>query len=203
LLDFYRCVHAFKGVCSLMGTRLTLAKSIASRLHDLEGRLAVKDHWTQAPQWLPEFEKVLQHIQLDLYEASRVRGTSAVPGTENPALGQASSPVPSSEGALGSGSVLSLGSGSGSGSGNPDKTPVSVKVLSGGRELVFPWARILEFVPGRQVRHRPVVPVQGRLLAVVPSQGAAHEQEVFLGIAVSTQLGQSIVVPVQTLELVY
>ena len=170
LLDFYRCIHAFKGACSLMAPRLTLAARIAGRLHEMEGRLAIKDHWPQAASWIPGFESDLAAIRKDLHEAwiescrRNCEGRIEQDGGEG--------------------------------------LPSAVRASSGGRELVFPWASILEFIPGVQVQSRPLVPVQGQLLAVVPSQGAAHD-EVLFGIAVRTHGGQKIVVPVQRLELLF
>ncbi len=170
LLDFYRCIHAFKGACSLMAARLPMAAQIAARLHDMEGRLAVKDHWVEAASWLPEFEREMEAIRVGLAGAWQ-------------------------QSAERTGTIRVLVPGR-------DDYPASVRARSGGRELVFPWSSIVEFLPGVQVQARPLVPVRGELLAVIPAQGPAHEGVRF-GIAVRTQSGQQIVVPVQELELVY
>ena len=42
LLAFYRCIHGFKGACSLMAERLPVAARITARLHEMEGRLAIR-----------------------------------------------------------------------------------------------------------------------------------------------------------------
>lgn len=170
LLDFYRCIHAFKGACSLMAARLPMAAQIAARLHDMEGLLAIKDRWVEAASWIPDFERAMDTIRAELSGAWQ-------------------------QSAERTGTIRVLVPGR-------DDYPTSVRARSGGRELVFPWSSIVEFLPGVQVQARPLVPVRGELLAVIPPQGPAHEGVRF-GIAVRTQSGQQIVVPVQELELVY
>ncbi len=169
-LAFYRCIHAFKGACTLMAPRLPVAGRIAERLHAMEGGLAIKDRWKEAASWIPGFESDLRHIQRELHGAWQALCERAC--AERLEL-SAESPLPS-----------------------------SVRARSGERELQFPWASIIEFIPGVQVQGRPLVPVQGELLAVIPPQGPAHEGVRF-GIAVRTQAGQKIVVPVRELELVF
>jgi hypothetical protein len=170
LLDFYRCIHAFKGACSLMASRLDIAARITPRLHGMEGKLAIKDRWVQAASWLPVFRAELMGIRQDLQEAWQKSCEQAC----DQRLDEASL----------------------------DAFPQAVRARSGGRELKFPWSSILEFIPGVQVQNRPLVAVKGELLAVIPAQGPAHD-EVRFGIAVKTQTGQRIVVPVQELELVF
>jgi hypothetical protein len=170
LLDFYRCIHAFKGACSLMASRLDIAAKIMHRLHDMEGKLAIKDRWSEAPGWLPVFRAELMGIRQELQDAWQKSCEEAC----HQRLDDSS----------------------------PDSLPQAVRARSGGRELEFPWSSIVEFIPGVQVEKRPLVPVRGELLAVIPAQGPAHEQVRF-GIAVKTHTGQKIVVPVQELELVF
>ena len=170
LLDFYRCIHAFKGACSLMAARLPLAASISHRLHRMEGRLAIKDHWKEASSWIGDFQAELREIHHELQETWQQECRQAcedrIPG-------------------------FSAGT-----------CPESVEVVSGGRQLVFPWASVLEFIPGAQVQGRPLVSVRGELLAVIPAEGEAHRSVLF-GVAVQTQGGQRFVVPVQKMELVF
>jgi hypothetical protein len=170
LLDFYRCIHAFKGACGLMASRLEIAARIAHRLHGMEGKLAIKDRWVEASSWLPAFRAELMGIRQELQEAWQASCARAFDDRLEDA--------------------------------SRESFPAAVRARSGGRELVFPWSSILEFVPGGQVERRPLVPVKGELLAVIPHQGPAHEGVRF-GIAVKTHTGQKIVVPVQELELVF
>jgi len=161
LIHFYRCIHAFKGACSLMAGHVPVAQRIALSLHDMEGPLAIRDRWVLAESWLPQFEARLIEIR--------------------DALDRVRQPLPAE---------------------SPAENPEAVKAISGGRELVFPWSSVVEFIAAEHVQGRPWVSVQGRLVAVVPSTGAAHEG-VFAGVAVKTQSQQLIVVPVQKLEVVY
>lgn len=158
LIRFYRCIHAFKGMCSMMAPRLPLASELLPRFHEMEGRLAIRDRWGDAQSWLPELEAGLDEVRSRVHRAGEQR----------------------SQGQL--------------------ESPGEVRALSGGRELTFPWASILGFIPGDLVAGRPVIPVGERLVAVVPSSGQAH-QAVLFGVVVKTKSGQQIVVPVQTLEL--
>ena len=170
LLAFYRCIHAFKGACSLMAERLPIAARITARLHEMEGRLAIRDHWKDAPGWIPQFEAELATIRGELQAAWQESCRRACEARLE-GRGQ-------------------------------DAEPRAVRALSGGRELVFPWPSILEFLPGGQVRGRPMVPVQGELLAVVPASGPAHEAPRY-GVAVKTSSGARIVVPVEEIELLF
>jgi hypothetical protein len=163
LLRFYRCIHAFKGMCGMMASRLPLAAELVPEFHLMEGRLAIKDNWSKAALWLPELEKALSQVKAKIQAAREERDQS--------------------RGASRSGSL-----------------PGSVRAASGGRELVFPWESVVQFVPGDQVAGRPFVPVGDRLVAVVPASGKAHEGVTF-GIVVRTKSGQEIVVPVQALEI--
>jgi hypothetical protein len=164
LLRFYRCIHAFKGMCGMMARGLPLAAELVPQFHLMEGRLAIKDNWSKVALWLPEVETSLVAIQQRIQQARQERELQR--GQEG------------AEGAL----------------------PASVRAVSGGRELVFPWESVIQFIPGDQVAGRPFVPIADRLVAVVPASGKAHEQVAF-GIAVRTRTGQEIVVPVQTLEV--
>jgi hypothetical protein len=163
LLRFYRCIHAFKGMCGMMASRLPLAAELVPQFHLMEGRLAIKDNWSKAALWLPELEQALIQVQEKIQWAREQREESK---------------ARSSSGGL----------------------PESVRATSGGRELVFPWESVVQFVPGDQVAGRPFVPVGDRLVAVVPASGKAHEGVTF-GIVVRTKSGQEIVVPVQALQI--
>jgi len=66
LVRFYRCIHALKGTCSLMTSELPLAGSILEKLQGIEGLLAIRDRWTEAPSWIPGLRQVLVEIQQDL-----------------------------------------------------------------------------------------------------------------------------------------
>jgi hypothetical protein len=168
LIRFYRCIHAFKGMCSMMASKLPLAAELAPQFHLMEGRLAIRDNWTKAAVWLPELEGALARIQERIHSARIERD-----GVPRQALPSQDLPLVS---------------------------PGSVKASSGGRELVFPWDSVIQFIPGTQVQGQPFVPVGDRLVAVVPSSGKAHEGVAF-GIVVRTKSGQEIVVPVQRLEV--
>jgi hypothetical protein len=164
LIRFYRCIHAFKGMCSIMGPRLPLAAELVPQFHQMEGRLAIRDHWAGALEWLPELESALEAIQSRIQAARGERDQARL-----------------REGAGGA-------------------LPRAVRAVSGGRTLEFPWESVMQFIPGSQVQGRPLVPVGGRMVAVVPSAGKAHDGVAF-GILVRTKAGQEIVVPVQSLEL--
>lgn len=165
LVRFYRCIHAFKGMCGMMASRLPLAARLTPQFHLMEGRLAIRDNWSKAALWLPELESALEQVRSQIQtartEREAARSTSAV---------EASRPAG------------------------------SVKASSGGRDLVFPWESVVQFIPGSQVQGQPFVAVGDRLVAVVPASGKAHENVSF-GIVVRTKSGQEIVVPVQSLEL--
>ena len=164
LIRFYRCIHAFKGMCGIMAPRLALAAELVPEFHRMEGRLAIRDYWVKARSWLPELEAALEVIQTRIQSARTTRDVARA--------------------SVGPGGVA----------------PRSVKAVSGGRSLEFPWDSVVQFIPGSQVEGRPLVPVGGRMVAVVPASGKAHDGVAF-GIVVRTKAGQEIVVPVQSLEL--
>jgi hypothetical protein len=167
LVRFYRCIHAFKGMCGLMASRLPLAAELVPQFHSMEGKLAIRDQWSGAERWLPEFEEALGRIQSRILQAHQQKELERF---------------------------------SQSGNGPRVGLPQAVKASSGGRELVFPWTAVVQFIAGPVVAGRAVVPVGNRLVAVVPPSGKAHEN-VALGILVQTKSGQEIVVPVQSLEI--
>lgn len=73
LIRFYRCIHAFKGMCSMMSPRLPLASELLPRFHEMEGRLAIRDRWGDADIWLPELEAGLEEIRSKVHEAGEQR----------------------------------------------------------------------------------------------------------------------------------
>jgi len=93
LIRFYRALHAFKGMCSLMAARLPLASELLPQFHLMESRLAIRDHWGSAESWLPELEASLLQIRkrLDEVRIQRVQSAGEADVFEQPGAVKATS----------------------------------------------------------------------------------------------------------------